>query len=108
MIDNSGFGSVEFRINENDGRLAIRFTGHYDEEWVDEIKTFGRFYYDKTRKEFLLPWSVMTGDSLSDYFSSRGVEVKVIKSVLSESLKSKRKEMGDRGNIRLQRTLLQA
>jgi integrase/recombinase XerD len=42
-----------------------------------------------------MPWSVSTGDSLSDYFSARGVEVIVIKSVPAEGLKSARKEMGD-------------
>jgi integrase/recombinase XerD len=42
-----------------------------------------------------MPWSVLTGDSLSDYFSSRGVEVIVIKSAPAAGLKSARKEMGD-------------
>lgn len=89
------YGPVEFRINENDGRLVIKFTGMYEKEWIDEIKSFGRFYYDKVRREFLLPWSVMTGDSLSDYFSSKGVEVKVIRAVLDEGLKKARHRMGD-------------
>jgi hypothetical protein len=95
VVERQRFSPVEFRINEQDGRLAIRFTGHYDGEWIEEIKSFGKYYYDKARKEFLLPWSVMTGDSLSDYFSSRGVEVKIIKSVPAEGLKNARKEMGD-------------
>ncbi len=37
----------------------------------------------------------MSGDSLSDYFSLRGVEVKVIKPVASEMQKSARRELGD-------------
>jgi integrase/recombinase XerD len=37
----------------------------------------------------------MTTDSLSDYFSSQGVEVKVNKSVAPEPLKSARKKLGD-------------
>lgn len=95
IVDRIRYSPVEFRINEQDGRLAVRFTGHYDGEWIEEIKSFGSFYYDKLHKEFLLPWSVMTGDSLSDYFSSRGVEVNIIKSAPAEGLKSARKEMGD-------------
>jgi integrase/recombinase XerD len=95
VMDRSRFGPVEFRINEKDGRLAIRFTGNYDPEWIDEIRDYRKFYHDKSLNEFLLPWSVMTGDSLSDYFSSRGVEVKIIKSVASESLKSIRRGLGD-------------
>jgi integrase/recombinase XerD len=78
VVERERFSPVEFRINEQDGRLAIRFTGHYDREWIKEIESFGKYYYDKGTKEFLLPWSVMTGDSLYDYFSSRGVEVKRI------------------------------
>ena len=79
VVDRKRFSPVEFRINEQDGDLAIKFTGQYDNEWIEEIRSFGRYHYDKVSKEFLLPWSVMTGDSLSDYFSSRGVEVKVVK-----------------------------
>ena len=62
VVDRQRFSPVEFRINEQDGRLAIRFTGHYDKEWIEEIKSFGKFYYDNVSREFLLPWSVLTGD----------------------------------------------
>ncbi len=95
VMDRSRFGPVEFRLNEKDGRLSIRFTGRYDQEWIEEIKTFGKCYFDRKRKEVLLPWSALTTDSLSDYFSSMDVEVKVIKSVASEVLKSVRRELGD-------------
>jgi integrase/recombinase XerD len=96
VVGREHFSPVEFRINERDGRLAIRFTGHYEGEWIKEIESFGKYYYDKGTREFLLPWSVMTGDSLSDYFSSQGVEVKIIKSAPDEAQKTARKEMGDR------------
>ena len=95
VLDRPRFAPVEFRINEKDGRLAIRFTGHYDQVWIDEISTYQKFYWDKKRNEFLLPWSVLTGDSLSDYFSSRGIEVKIIRKEVSEVLKSARRELGD-------------
>jgi site-specific recombinase XerD len=89
------YNPVEFRINEQDGRLAIRFTGLYNNSWIEEIRSFGRYSYDEVRKEFLLPWSVMTGDSLSDYFSSQGVEVNVIKTVPADNIKTARRELGD-------------
>lgn len=95
VVDRRRYNPVEFRINEEDGRLAIKFTGNYDKKWIDEIRSFGRFYYDKVMKEFYLPWSVLTVDSLSDYFSSLGVEVFIIKSVPDEALKSLRRETGD-------------
>jgi len=95
VVERQRFSPVEFRINEQDGKLAIRFTGHYDGEWVKEIKSFGSYFYDKVNNEFLLPWSVMTGDSLSDYFSARGVEVKIVKSSPTLVLKNARRAMGD-------------
>jgi integrase/recombinase XerD len=95
VVERQRFGPVEFSINEGDGRLSVRFPGHYDPEWIEEIKSFGRYHYDKLAGEFLLPWSVMTGDSLSDYFSSRGVEVKILKNEVSEGMKSERREVGD-------------
>ena len=94
-VERSRYSPVEFRINEQDGRLALRFTGHYEDDWIEEIKSYGNYYYDKSGMEFLLPWSVMTVDSLSDYFSSRGVEVKIIKSAPSDALKSARRDLGD-------------
>ena len=95
------FNPVDFRINEQDGRLAIRFTGDYDQDWIREIVSYGKYFYDEASQEFLLPWSVMTGDSLSDYFSSRGVEVNIIKSLPSDVQKSARREMGDEIRTRI-------
>ncbi len=95
VVGRKRFNPVEFRINEQEGMLSIKFTGFYDNKWIREIQSFGKYAYNKTTKEFLLPLSVMTGDSLSDYFSSQGVEVNVIRSVPDESLKTARREMGD-------------
>ena len=91
VIKRARFGPVEFRVYEETGRLSVRFTGLYDRDWIREMNTFGRLTYDKTRKEFLLPWSKMTVDSLSDYFSSLGIEVKVIRTLISEELLQARK-----------------
>jgi integrase/recombinase XerD len=89
------YSPVEFRINDPQGRLSIKFTGYYDKEWISEIKTYGKCYYDKIHREFLLPWSKLTVDSLSDYFSERNVEVRVIKPQPSEKNKESRKNFGD-------------
>ncbi|MGE5458477.1 MAG: hypothetical protein ACM3RX_08995, partial [Methanococcaceae archaeon] len=86
---------VEFRIEDRDGRLSIKFTGRYDKEWIDELKSYGRVYYDKIHKEFFLPWSKLTTDSLSDYFSSQNVEVIVIRQKLTEEIRTERKNSGD-------------
>lgn len=88
------FNAVEFRIKQ-DGRLAIKFTGSYDKDWIREIKSFGNYCFDEANREFLLPWSVMTSDSLSDYFASRDVEVIVIKPAPTKAIKNARREMGN-------------
>jgi integrase/recombinase XerD len=89
------YDPVEFRINEKDGHLAIRFTGLYDQAWIDEIKSFGRVRYDGFRKVFYLPWAQITVDSLADYFSLLGVRVNVIKAEVTTEKKQIRKEFGD-------------
>jgi len=95
VVGRERFDPVEFMINKEDGRLSVRFTGYYDPGWIDEIRSFGNYEYDETNKEFLLPWSVMTGDSLSDYFASKGVAVNVIKAAPSPILKNARRKSGN-------------
>lgn len=83
----SEFAPVLFTISEPDGRLVIKFTGRYDQEWIRELNGYGRSYYDANRKEWLLRWSQLAVDSLSDYFSLKGVEVIVKKREVSGILK---------------------
>jgi integrase/recombinase XerD len=87
------YAPVEFRIEE--GRLSVKFTGYYNKKWIDEIKSYGRIYYDKVHREFLLQWSQMTVDSLSDYFSREGVKVRVIRQKPDSETLEARKNTGD-------------
>ncbi|MBK7132285.1 MAG: tyrosine-type recombinase/integrase [Bacteroidales bacterium] len=89
-----GYDAVLFTIGESNGALIIKFTGRYDREWIKELNGYGRVFYDGTRKEFKLKWSQLAVDSLSDYFSSRGVEVIVKKGIIPAELKEKREEKG--------------
>ena len=93
-VSRQGYGPVEFKINETDGRLIIRFTGRYDKEWIKELKSYGRLCFDPVSMEWLLSWSRMKVDSLSDYFSSKGVEVIVKKSDVRLPKKELRQEEG--------------
>jgi site-specific recombinase XerD len=93
--DQGNFGAVEFRISEKEGLLIIKFGGRYDRVWIDEMMTYGKCTYDRKRKEWLLQWSKLTCDSLADYFSGRGIEVKVTRQVVGEELKDERKNTGD-------------
>ena len=100
-VENTGYHSgyhgryspVEFRISEKEGLLVIKFLGMYDPEWIGELRSYGDCQFDKRRKEWLLPWSKMTCDSLADYFTSQGVNV--TKQVINEELLSQRKATGD-------------
>ncbi|HLP71874.1 MAG TPA: site-specific tyrosine recombinase/integron integrase [Bacteroidales bacterium] len=94
------FDPVEFRISEEGGRFIIRFTGRYDKTWIDEMKTYGKVYYDKRHREFLLTWSKITVDSLSDYFSGIGVQVKIIRPKPGTVNRELRKDFGDRVRTR--------
>jgi len=88
------YGPVKFTINEADGRLVIKFLGRYAQEWIEELKGFGRYNYDNQRREWLIPWSQLAVDSLSDYFSSRGITVITVKSEVSPVIKEKREKEG--------------
>ncbi|HEX7493407.1 MAG TPA: tyrosine-type recombinase/integrase [Bacteroidales bacterium] len=89
-----GYSPVLFTISEPDGRLVIKFMGKYDKEWIRELNEFGRPYYDAGRNEWLLKWTQFTVDSLSDYFSSRDVEVIVKKREVTGELKELRDTVG--------------
>jgi integrase/recombinase XerD len=90
----SVYDPVSFTINESHGRLVIKFTGKYNSKWIDEMKVHGKLFYDKLHKEWMLPWSKITVDSLSDYFQSCGVDVIVKKNKVSEKLKKVRDDNG--------------
>ena len=90
------YSPVLFTISEPDGRLVIKFTGKYDKEWIRELNEFGRPYYAANRNEWLLKWTQLTVDSLSDYFSSRGIEVIVKKREVTGVLKELRDEQSAR------------
>ena len=92
------FDPVIITIGETTGKLIIKFTGSYDKEWLKELNGYGQVHYEGTRKEWHLKWSQLAVDSLSDYFSSRGVEVIVKKGPVPPVLKEKREEKG--GEVR--------
>jgi len=94
-MDLSGFGPVEFRINEKEGLLVIKFLGRYDPAWIDEMKSYCRCRYDKRKREWLLDWTKVTTDSLADYFSGRGIKVNVVKAVIGKELQSARDLTGE-------------
>ena len=95
-IRKSSFAPVVFRIFEDNNRFSVKFTGRYDQAWIEELHTYGKLTYDKVRKEFLLKWSKLTVDSLADYFASCGVETRVIRAKVSEELKESRKLFGEK------------
>ncbi len=88
------YGPVEFTIDEGNDKLIIKFTGGYNPEWIDELRSYGRAWFDPHRLEWVLDWSRLTVDSLSDYFSTKGVEVIVKRNKISTKVKGLREERG--------------
>ena len=88
------YGSVSFSIDESDGRLIIKFLGRYDRDWIRELKSYGKVFYDSVRREWSLRWSQIAVDSLADYFMNRGIDIKVNKVAVPESVKEKRNDLG--------------
>jgi integrase/recombinase XerD len=88
------YGPVEFTIDEADDKLIVKFIGRYDPVWIKELRSFGRAWFDPHRLEWVLDWSRLTVDSLSDYFSERGIEVIVRRNDVSPLIKDSREEKG--------------
>jgi integrase/recombinase XerD len=93
--DRSDFGPVEFKVNESEGLLVIKFLGRYDGSWIGEMRSYGSCYYDKKRREWMLRWSKLTTDSLADYFSEMGIRVNVRKQDIEPQLLQERRITGD-------------
>jgi integrase/recombinase XerD len=87
-------GPVRFSINEPDGMLVIKFLGRYEQEWISEMKTYGKLAYDPVRMEWFLRWSQMTVDSLADYFIQKGIKLEVEKVDVNEKVKEAREDHG--------------
>jgi integrase/recombinase XerD len=87
--------SVEFNINEEDGRLLVKFTGPHEADWIRELNDYGRANYDRIHGDWVLPWSRITVDSLSDYFASQDVDVIVKKRDVPSALKESRECIGN-------------
>lgn len=91
----TGHGEVEIRINEKDGMLVIKFPGQYNHEWISEMRSYGTPEFDPKRKEWLLPYSKLTADSLADYFAVQGAGINLTREAINDDLKAARKLTGD-------------
>ncbi len=91
-ISRGRYGPVEFTIDEADDKLIIKFLSRYDPAWIKEMRSFGRAWFDPHRLEWVLDWSRLAVDSLSDYFSMQGVEVIVKRTEVLKPVKDLREE----------------
>jgi integrase/recombinase XerD len=94
VIERESYSPVEFTMNEGEGKLIIRFTGRYDREWIRELKSYGRVMFNPSRLEWVLSWTRIKVDSLSDYFASQGVAVIVKKYAVTPEVKAARNDAG--------------
>jgi integrase/recombinase XerD len=93
-VERGNYSPVEFTMNEGEGKLIIRFTGRYDKEWIRELKSYGRVRFNPSRLEWILSWTRIKVDSLSDYFASQGVAVIVKKYAVTPEVKAARNDAG--------------
>ena len=100
VAERKEFSPVEFTMNEGEGKLIIRFTGRYDREWIRELKSYGRVRFNPSRLEWVLNWTRIKVDSLSDYFASQGVAVIVKKYAITPEVKAAREGAGTDIRIR--------
>jgi len=91
-VSRTRYSPVEFTIDEADDKLIIKFMGRYDQAWIKELRSYGRVWFDPNRLEWVLDWSRLTVDSLSDYFSMQGVEVNVRRNEILKPVKDLREE----------------
>ena len=94
VVERESYSPVEFTMNEGEGKLIIRFTGRYDREWIRELKSYGRVRFNPSRLEWVLSWTRIKVDSLSDYFASQGVAVIVKKYAVTPEVKAARNDVG--------------
>lgn len=92
VCERKSYSPVEFNLNEGEGKLIIRFTGRYDREWIRELKSYGRVRFNPSRLEWVLSWTRIKVDSLSDYFASQGVAVIVKKYGVAPEVKAARND----------------
>jgi integrase/recombinase XerD len=94
VVERKEYSPVEFTMNESEGKLIIRFTGRYDREWIRELKSYGRVRFNPSRLEWVLSWTRIKVDSLSDYFASQGVAVILKKYAVIPEVKAAREDAG--------------
>ncbi|MCD4769163.1 MAG: site-specific integrase [Bacteroidales bacterium] len=88
-------GPVEIRTDNSTGKLIIKFLGRYDQEWIKELRQYGKPYYDKQKKEWTLPATRMTVDSLNDYFIGRRAELRIKKQKQPGKIRHERATTGE-------------
>lgn len=90
----ANLGSVSLTVCNSNGRLLIRFNGRYDREWINELKQYGRPYYDNEKREWSLAANRTIIDSLTDYFTGRGIKLNILKERKPAATSRKRSETG--------------
>lgn len=105
----TGYGPVEMRFLQHEGKIIIKFLGRYDKSWIDELRQYGAAFYDKVTREWSLKASRIAIDSLSDYFNERGIELRVRKDKPKKEIAINRKRTGSEVRSRaLKRESLEA
>jgi integrase/recombinase XerD len=84
---------VELANVPGSDKISVKFHGFYQKEWIHEMRQYGAVEYFHERKEWRLPHSRIAIDSLSDYFSSCGLDVEVRRNTQPRGQKKRREEL---------------
>lgn len=84
---------VEIGNVPGSGKIMIKFHGLYEKEWLAEMRQYGHLEYLRERREWRLPWSRVAVDSLSDWFTARGLQVEVRRDKPPAAVRKMREEV---------------
>jgi len=91
---NQVFGPVSMAINQETGRLIVKFEGRFRREWIGELKHFGNAKYNPDTREWSLSATKAIIDSLSDYFTNEGIKLVLRKGKQPVHITEQRKSDG--------------
>jgi len=81
-------------INQENGRLIVKFEGRFRREWIGELKQSGNAKYNPDTREWSLAATRTIIDSLSDYFTNEGIKLVIRRGKQPVHITERRKSDG--------------
>lgn len=88
------YDGIEIKVDHSAGKLIIHFLGRYNQAWIKELRQYGKPHYNPDTREWFLPASRITIDSLAEYFERQKIPVKLTKQTRPRGTLKLMKERG--------------